>query len=158
MRAVYRSRQVLNALRPKLDAGGVRFARARLTEPEMALFSAMEKRDQRHALQVAGRLRDQGVESKDLLTAALLHDCGKGAVPVWLRIANVLSPVLVRRLARSTDGWSGAAFRLVHHVELSAEAASAAGAAPAVVRLVRGRPAPDEAWMLTLLVAADDAS
>ncbi len=157
-RAIYRSRQVLHALRPRLDDAGLRFAREHLGEPELRLFLAMEKRDQRHALEVARRLREQGTASNDLLTAALLHDCAKGGVPVWLRIANVLSPALVRRLAKDSHGWRGAAYRLAHHIELSAEAAAAAGTSPIAVRLIAGKPHPDEAWMLPILIAADDAS
>jgi hypothetical protein len=158
-RPFYRSRQVLLALRPRLEDSTLSLARQYLSEPELRLFLSMEKRDQRHALEVAGRLRDKGFEVNDLLAAALLHDCGKGAVPVWLRIANVLSPALVHSIAKKdSDSWQAAAYRLAHHVELSAVAASVAGAAPAVVRLIQGKPAPDEAWMLPLLIAADDAS
>ena len=60
----------------------------------------MQRRDQRHALEVYRRLRDASVTDPSALAAALLHDCGKGAVPVWLRILYVLRPSLIDRIAR----------------------------------------------------------
>jgi hypothetical protein len=65
----------------------------------------------------------------------------------------------VRRLASAGHNeWHGAAYRLAHHVQLSAEAAAREGASPTAVRLIGGKPGPDESWMLRLLRAADDAS
>ncbi|HLF78846.1 MAG TPA: HD domain-containing protein [Dehalococcoidia bacterium] len=158
-RALYRSRQVLHALRPRLDAEHLRWAHDLLSEGEQRLFTSMHKRDQRHAIEVARKLRIQGLDHRDLLAAALLHDCGKGHAPVWLRITNVLAPRLVRRVAaQEANGWRGAAHRLAHHVELSAMAALEAGASLTTVRLVRGHPEPHEASLLSLLTAADDAS
>jgi hypothetical protein len=149
----------MHALRPRLDEDGIRLAQAILNEGELRLFQAMEKRDQRHAIEVTRKLRARGLDDPHLLAAALLHDCGKGAVPVWLRIAHVLWPAGVRAWARhSHDGWRGAAHRLVHHVELSAHAAQQAGASLTTVRLVRGHPEPDEAHLLSHLTEADDAS
>ena len=119
----------------------------------------METRDRRHALEVAGRITAEGIDDRDLLAAALLHDCGKGAVPVWLRIAKVLSPRLVALSAvASSAGWRGAAYRLIHHSEIGARKAEAAGVSPAVVRLIAGTVRPEEAHRLALLQAADDAS
>lgn len=158
-RAVYRSMQVFHALRPRLDAADLDFARGRLSEPEARLFFAMEKRDQRHALAVARRLRLDGTDDRDLLIAALLHDCGKGRVPVWLRILKVLHPGLLTRLADARGGgWRAAAYRLAEHAALGARLAEDAGASPTTVRLIAGRVAPDEASKQAQLQAADDAS
>jgi HD domain len=157
-RPLYRSRQVLHALAPRIEPDAVAYAREVLSEAEARLFFAMERRDQRHALEVAGRLREN-LDDRNVLVAALLHDCGKGGVPVWLRILNVLSPGLVGRVAEEGNaGWRGAAYRLRHHAELGAEMARAAGCADTTVRLINGRVEPDEAWKLDLLLAADDAS
>src|SRR5437773_2481215 len=90
-RALYRIRQGLNALSPALDAAAMWRAEESLLAGERRLFFAMEKRDQRHALEVFGRLRDRGASERDLLAAALLHDCGNGMVPVWLRAMHVLA-------------------------------------------------------------------
>ncbi len=147
----------MQALRPQLEDSDLEFARVLLSEPEAALFFAMERRDQRHALAVALRLR-QGTDDRSLLVAALLHDCGKGGVPVWLRVVNVLSPAALSRLAAEGRGWRGAAHRLRHHVELSAAMANAAGSSAMTVRLIHGQIEPDESWRYELLLAADDTS
>ena len=159
VRAAYRTRQVFHALIPRIAAEDLKAARSILSPAEERLFDAMHRRDQRHALEVAGRLRAQGVADADLLKAALLHDCGKGEVPVWLRIAKVLSPALVRNAGTSAStGWRGAAYRLTHHPEIGAALLREAGASPATVGLVRGRVEPADEERLALLTAADDAS
>ncbi|HEU0073683.1 MAG TPA: HD domain-containing protein [Dehalococcoidia bacterium] len=156
-RPLYRSRQVLQALRPQIDAGELDFAREMMSAAEADLFFAMERRDQRHALEVAMRLR-RGTDDRTLLVAALLHDCGKGSVPVWLRILNVLSPAATDLLAAEGRGWRGAAHRLRHHAELGALKARDAGCTETAVRLIQGHVEPEEAWQHVLLRAADDAS
>ena len=157
-RALYRTRQVIHALRPRIDAAGLDYARSMLNEKQRDLFFAMERRDQRHALEVASRLRPR-TKSRGLLTAALLHDCGKGAVPVWLRILKVLSPSLLTRFA-SEDGpaWRAAAYRLEHHARIGADLAAEAGSSPTTVRLICGDTTAEEQPLLALLLAADDAS
>ena len=156
-RAAYRCRQALQALRSRLEAKDLEFARETLSEAESVLFLAMERRDQRHALAVALRLR-RGTDDRSLLVAALLHDCGKGGVPVWLRVLNVVSPAATGRLAANGRGWRSAAYRLRHHAELGAVLASEAGCSATMARLIRGHVEPDEAWRYELLLAADDAS
>jgi hypothetical protein len=159
-RGIYRARQFLRALRPRLDAAEVDRARKLLDEPLLRLFLAMEKRDQSHALAVTHRLLDAGVDDRDLLTAALLHDCAKGWMPVWLRVLRVVSPRLLARVAghAASTGWRGAAYRLLHDDELSAKLATEAGASAATARFIRGHVMPEEEPKLRLLQAADDAS
>ena len=129
------------------------------TELLLRLFRGMERRDQRHAIAVVRRLKTDGVGEADLLVAALLHDCGKGSVPVWLRIAYVLTPAIVLRVGREDgDGWSGAAHRLAAHAACGAGLAAAAGATAATVRLISGTVEASEREMLHLLRRADDAS
>jgi hypothetical protein len=157
-RPLYRGRQVLHALRPRIRDGEVEQARGLLPENQSRLFFAMERRDQRHALEVMRRLRES-TDDASILVAALLHDCGKGKVALWLRILNVLAPGLVGALATAgSRGWRGSAYRLRHHAEIGATMAEAAGSNPTTVRLIRGQVEPDEAWMHELLTGADDAS
>lgn len=157
LRPLYRCRQVLHALRPRLDDGDLDFARGVLSQSEASLFFGMELRDQRHALEVAKWVRR--AEDRSLLVAALLHDCGKGSVPVWLRVLHVLSPAATGRLgAAGARGWRGAAYRLRHHAELGAARAREAGCSETTARLIEGRVEPDEAWQYELLLAADDVS
>jgi len=158
-RALYRSRQVWNALRPRIDDTELASACALLNKDEARLFFAMQRRDQRHALEVYARLRDASVADPGTLAAALLHDCGKGTVPVWLRILNVIRPPLIDRLAREdAPGYRGAAWRLRHHEAIGARQALAAGSSETTMRFIEGRPLPEEQGLFDALVAADDAS
>jgi hypothetical protein len=158
-RALYRSRQVWHALRPKIDDEALASACALLNRDEARLFFAMQRRDQRHALEVYGRLRASSVSDPNTLAAALLHDCGKGAVPVWLRILYVIKPSLIDRIAREgAPGYRGDAWRLRHHEAIGARAALAAGSSETTMRFIEGRPLPEEQALFDTLVAADDAS
>lgn len=158
-RPIYRSRQALLSLKPSLLAPEVDGVQAILTDGEAALFFAMQTRDQRHALEVKNRLIAAGSHDRELLAAALLHDCGKGLVPFWLRVAKVFSPGLVKRLGSvGSKGWRGAAHRLAHHAEIGAREAKSAGSSPMVERLIAGEVLPHEDSALAMLRAADDAS
>lgn len=156
---LYRTRQVVHALRPRID--GSDFARALelLSEAETRLFLAMQRRDQRHALEVMRRLMAAGVQDQNVLKAALLHDCGKDHVPVWLRVLNVVAPATVRTCGRpDAPGWRGAAYRLVHHAEIGAGRVREAGSDPEVAALIEGTAPSGREWALAALRAADDAS
>ncbi|HEY7268241.1 MAG TPA: hypothetical protein VH951_00310 [Dehalococcoidia bacterium] len=158
-RALYRSRQVWHALRPKVDSAELASACTVLNPEQARLFFSMQRRDQRHALEVYGRLRADLVIDRDVLAAALLHDCGKGAVPVWLRILYVLRPPAIDRIAREdAPGMRGAAWRLRHHEAIGARRALAAGSSETTMRFIEGRPLPEEEALFAQLVAADDAS
>jgi hypothetical protein len=106
-----------------------------------------------------------GAQDEDVLTAALIHDCGKapsaedGRIRLWHRVAYVAlgraTPGLLRRLARRPGG-----LRLLErHADRSLEMAAAAGADPEVLRLMRamenGEPGDER---VGLLRAADDAA
>jgi hypothetical protein len=157
-RALYRSRQVWHALWPHIDETELAGALLILNTAQQGLFLSMERRDQRHAIEVMSRLR-VALDDHDMLVAALLHDCGKGAVPVWLRILNVVSPTVLRWLAKQeTNGWRGAAYRLSAHPGIAAGLVEATGASATTVRLIACTPAPGEQWKAMLLEAADDAS
>ena len=157
-RALYRSRQVYHALWPHIDPGDLELATQLMTAEEQRLFDAMQRRDRRHALEVMRRLR-AGIDERDVLVAALLHDCGKGDVPVWLRILHVAAPWFGRLAGREgSTGWRGAAYRLHRHVDISARLVREAGCSELTVRLVGGGSRPEEAWKAQLLRAADDQS
>jgi hypothetical protein len=141
-----------------------------------ALFFRMAANDQRHCLAVHWRLRRQGHADEDLLTAALLHDCGKalGRIALWQRVALVLakavSPALVDRLAGPDASLCGTSWRHAfylqrEHARLGANLAGQAGAPPAAVAYIllhetsgqAAPPAPDAA-LLRALQRADSAS
>lgn len=145
-RAVYRGRQFLGALRPRLDPALRDEALAILSERERALFLQMTLRDQQHCLAVFATLRARGHDDRDLLAAALLHDVGKGRIALWHRVAFVLleSTPLLDRLASDegqawpqVGGWRHALYRCRHHPTLGAKLAEDAGASPRTIALIR---------------------
>ena len=161
-RPLYRARQFLGALRPRVDGTELKDASALLGQRLMPLFLSMSRRDQRHCLDVYGALLRTGCHDQNVLLAALLHDAGKGGlasarVRLWHRVAYVVlaaaSPRLLERLAGS-----GGLGTLHGHSERGAELAAALGAPEAVVELIRrheDREAADD--RLRRLRAADDA-
>lgn len=166
--ASYRSGQFFRGFRWALTPEEVRTVCALLSEDERLLFTAMQGRDRRHSMDMVHWLERHAPgdtrPSYDLLTAALLHDVGKGSLIVWDRVAFVLLGALSGRLrgglARE-DGrrWQRALWRLEYHAPLGAEKLALAGSRPRVIELVSrhkdASPAGDEelAW----LMAADGA-
>jgi len=141
-RPVYRTRQLIGALSPKIDVCERSEAAELLGRGLSPLFESMSTRDQRHGLDVYRTLKDQGHTDPDLLIASLLHDSGKAAlagvkVRLWHRIAFVLleagAPWALRRLARGRSGLAA----LNQHAERGAVVAEALGAPVAVVELIR---------------------
>jgi hypothetical protein len=162
-RPAYRTRQLIGALKPRIERSERSEAEQLLGPKLSALFESMSKRDQRHSLDVYRILKDQGHTDRDLLVASLLHDSGKAAVAgvkvrLWHRIAYVLlgtgAPWALRRLARGRGGLAA----LSQHAERGALVAEALGAPIAVVELIRGHEdidMPDERQRL--LRIADDS-
>jgi hypothetical protein len=153
-RMPYRVRQFLTAnLAPVAPAEiEAALAQARLPDPAARLFRAMPRPYQRHALNVAARLRREGHTDPILLSAALLHDMGK-----WDPVSRRKVPVIHRSIVALIT-WCGPGRQLLrrlvagpppvrswrypwhlqqHHPELSARLAAAAGVDPDVVALVR---------------------
>lgn len=161
-RAAYRVRQVLLGFRPALRAGEVAAVHALLSEPERALFMAMDARDRRHSMDMLIWLRARTRPSPALEVATLLHDVGKGRLRLAERVAFVLLGVLGEarrdRLCAEGGGFRGALWRLRHHARLGA-ARLEGGAGERVCWLVAHHtdaPLPDDED-LRWLVAADDA-
>lgn len=138
---------------------------ARLLPPTaLPLFAAMPVADRRHALDVAERLMGAGIDDRDLLSAALLHDAAKGTrMRLWHRVAGVLlevtAPSVLARLASPDPrSWRHPFHLYLHHGALSAELALAAGCGPRVGAFIRGAADGPDARLQQALVAADDAS
>lgn len=150
--------------------------RARVTPPEAAfarrvlpaaaadLFEGMPVADRRHGLDVGARLVAAGHDDPDLLAAALLHDVAKGhRMRLWHRVAGVLleasAPGMLRRLAAPDPrSWRHPFHLYLHHSELSAEMAVAAGCSPRSARFIRGDADAADARPQRALTEADDAS
>jgi putative nucleotidyltransferase with HDIG domain len=142
---------------------------ALLSPAELQLFLQMRPRDRRHAVRTMRHAesiaaRDGAGASNDLLTAALLHDVGKGPLRVEDRVLYVLlralSPRLLERIAQP-DGarWRDALWRLRHHSEAGAAMLREAGSSARVVELTARHhhdPAPPDDAELLCLIAADE--
>jgi len=128
------------------------------------LFETMPVADRRHALDVCGRLLAAGHDDPDVLCAALLHDAAKGhRMRLWHRVAGVLleavAPRLLRRLASPDPAsWRHPFHLYLHHAELSAEMALAAGCGPRSGVFIRGTAIGEDARLQRALTEADDAS
>jgi putative nucleotidyltransferase with HDIG domain len=152
---MYRTRQFIGALNPRIRADEREDAARLLGRQLMPLFESMTQRDQRHCLDTYIRLRDKGVTDETLLMAALLHDSGKGRlsgvhIKLWHRVGFVvledIAPGTLQRMARRR----GAMSVLYNHAERGASLAEALGAPPEVVSLIR-RHRDDDADDPTLL-------
>ena len=164
MRPGYRVRQFRDHIRARVSEADRAAAHALLPASARALFDAMPVADQRHALEVVGRLQAAGMDDPDLMAAALLHDAAKGPrLRLWHRVVVVLVGAVsasgVPRLAASdVRSWRYPFYLHLHHAERSAEAAVAAGSSPRVAAFIRGTPAAADAQLAAALRAADAAS
>jgi hypothetical protein len=132
-----------------------------LTPAQLAVFDAMPVADRRHGLDVAARLRADGVTEPDVLVAGLLHDAGKGrSVGVWPRVAWSLGEAWgpwVVGMARRLPGFAPALDRIRDHAEISAGLAAAAGCSARTVELIRYQAEPRDPGAGVLLKRADEA-
>ena len=131
-----------------------------LRPAERELFDAMHVADRRHGLDVAAVLRRGGIRDRDVLAAAVLHDCAKGDTGPLPRIAWSLGEAYgpwVLSIARRVPGWDAALTRLETHAEASARLVESAGLPPFAVDLVRYQAEPQDPTYGTAFHAADEA-
>ncbi|ADY56489.1 hypothetical protein Sgly_2200 [Syntrophobotulus glycolicus DSM 8271] len=91
----YRVIQLYKAVFPKITPKEKAFVEEILSPSQTNLFYQQSPVEQRHALDVAGDLPAQGLSEDEfhtLMTAALLHDCGKSLfhLYLWQRVFIVL--------------------------------------------------------------------
>jgi len=106
-----------------------------LSAEAFSLFQRMSLVDRAHSLRVYFWLQQHGHDEVDLLTAGLLHDCGKAAahLNVAQRTLKVLLkwffPPLWRRLSTpvAPEHWRYPLYILARHPQLGAEWARQAG-------------------------------
>jgi hypothetical protein len=153
-------RQLVTHLVARVDRREREELAAWLRPAELELFDAMHVADRRHGLDVASILRRGGVRDRDVLAAAVLHDCAKGDTGPLPRVAWSLGEAYgpwVWRLARLVPGWDAALRRLETHAEASAELVERAGLPPFAVDLVRYQAAPRDTRYGPAFRAADEA-
>lgn len=163
-RALYRSRQFFRSVGASISDEERAEVAGRLSAEQQRLFYGMTARDQRHSLDVLHALQRDQHEDAELLTAALLHDVGKGPIRLWHRVAYVLvralSPRLLDRLASDDGaGWRQALASCSDHSRRGAALVEATGAPEGVVQLVRLHEEPDAHAdpRVALLRAADES-
>jgi hypothetical protein len=126
------------------------------------LFTSMQSADQRHCLDVYERLLAAGTTDHEMLTAALIHDAGKGSISgarfgVLHRVLYTAIerwPGVVRNIAR----WNRGIRSLQHHDARTIELAREFGAAPGVIRLLQAMTGAAADERAPVLKAADDQS
>jgi len=132
-----------------------------LTPAELDLFDRMHRADRRHGVDVVRDLRAAGVTDREVLVAGLLHDCGKGSIGVWPRVAYALGDAygpVVRAAVRRLPGMASTVDVLADHPAGSAEMLAAAGCSARTVELVRWQDAPRDPEFGRLLKLADEAN
>lgn len=82
---------------------------------------------------------------------------------LWHRIGGVLleavAPAVLRRLADpDSASWRHGFYLYLHHPQLSAELATAAGVSARAADFIRGQARDEDVQLLRALTAADDAS
>ncbi len=145
-------------------------ARELLPPDALALFQRMSREDRAHSLRVHAWLAAHGYDQPDLLTAALLHDCGKAAarLSVWQRTLKVLlkhlAPGWWRKLAAPAppESWRYPFHVLQEHPRIGAQWARAAGCSELACWLIEHHESPSSlhphADLLWALTSADAAS
>jgi hypothetical protein len=161
---VHRVEQFIGHLTARVRADETALARRILPAGAWSLFAAMPVADRRHALDVVQRLLAAGHDDADLLAAALLHDAAKGRrMRLWHRVTGVLleafAPRALARLASPEPGsWRHPFHLYLHHADLSANAARAAGCSERAAAFIRGDVPDADAPLSAALHAADESS
>jgi len=161
---LHRVGQFVSHLTARVAPDEEALARRILPASAWSLFDAMPVADRRHGLDVAHRLIAAGIDDREVLAAALLHDGAKGRrLRLWHRVGGVvleaLSPRLLARLATPDPGSRGYPWYLyLHHGELSAGLARKAGLSERTAAFIAGYAAGADVELAAALQRADDAS
>lgn len=163
----YRIHQFIQALFPHIDASEITWALDNLPPEACSLFLKQSLSEQRHALDVAQSLiKEKNTLSlsdfRDLLTAALLHDCGKSKIssPIWHRVFIVLMQRMPQslwlRLERSHTIFATPLITASQHAIWGSHFAQKAGLKPLICLLILEHHRPTTA-LGRLLESADNA-
>jgi hypothetical protein len=161
---VHRVGQVVSHLTARVTPDDEAAAHRILPASAWGLFDGMPVADRRHGLDVAHRLLAQGIDDRDVLSAALLHDAAKGRrLRLWHRVAGVLlarfAPRLLERLASADAASRGYPWWVfVHHAHLSADAALHAGVGERAAAFIDGSASAADQRLASALHAADETS
>jgi type IV secretory pathway TrbD component len=160
---MHRVSQFVSHLTARVSADDEATAHRMLPPSAWPLFDRMPVADRRHGLDVAARLLGGGIDDRDVLSAALLHDAAKGSrLRLWHRIVGVLleafAPGLLARLARRDPRATNAWHLYLRHADLSADAARQAGLSERASAFISGSVTEADVQLAAALHAADEAS
>lgn len=154
---LYRLKQFFNALFPVIKNNEYSWLKEIMSEKQLALFLKQSPAEQRHALDVAYDIVKQekdlvnsiGSESyKNLLLAALLHDCGKSLIKLrlWQRTFIVcygFLPYRIRSNIKSKKNIFGKTIKIHHkHSAWGKHLAAKAGANSKVQKIIENHHYP----------------
>ncbi|KLU62139.1 HD domain protein [Peptococcaceae bacterium CEB3] len=162
----YRSGQFINVLWARFGREDLTRARRFLNAPAYALFLRQAPTERRHSLKVAALIENRGPalsadDRRNVLQAALLHDCGKSLFPLrlWQRVLVVCwqkSPQAVQtRLIRGPKFVSSPLRSAQRHPVWGSRLAHQAGLNDDVCRLIAEHHQP-QTPLGRLLAEADD--
>jgi hypothetical protein len=132
-----------------------------LTPAQLRLFDSMHVADRRHGLDVVASLQSEGVDDTEVLTAGLLHDCGKGDAGAVSRVVHSLGQAYggwIVRVAALYPPLRAELDRLAVHADTSATLAGNAGCSSRTVELIRDQDRPQDPEFGALLKMADEAN
>ena len=163
----YRVLQFTHAFFPHIDSSEMKWAVDNLSPEACSLFFKQSRPEQRHALDVAKSLmNDQRdltkLDFQNLLTAALLHDCGKSVVSIhlWQRVFIVLMqkmpPTMWSRLEQGSTFLALPLKIATKHAIWGGHLARKAGLNPVICRLIREHHTP-QTDLGRILERADNA-
>ncbi|EGW36250.1 HD domain-containing protein [Desulfosporosinus sp. OT] len=163
----YRVHQFIQAFFPQIDSSEIKWAMNNLSPGACSLFLKQSRSEQRHALDVAKSIMKHqhavsNSEFQNLLTAALLHDCGKSIVSIrlWHRVFIVLMQKMPQciwsRLETSQTIFALPLEIATHHAAWGGCLAQEAGLNPEICLLIREHHAPNTE-LGSILANADNA-
>ena len=149
----YRVHQFTHAFFPQIDSSEIKWAMDNLSPEAYSLFLKQSRSEQRHALDVAQSIKNNKLalsysDFQNLLTAALLHDCGKSIVSIrlWHRVFIVLMQKMPQHIWSRLET-SHTVFALPlkvakHHATWGEGLARKAGLNPKICLLIREHHTP----------------
>ncbi|EHQ90287.1 HD domain-containing protein [Desulfosporosinus youngiae] len=163
---LYRINQFILAVFPRINPSEKNWALGYLSPEAKELFLQQSLPEQRHAINVAKSILETNPpisleDLQNLITAALLHDCGKSLVSIrlWQRVYIVLMQKTPQSLrSRLEKGRSVFAFSLridVQHALWGESLAKKAGLNSAVCLLIREHHTPST-YLGRILEQADN--
>ena len=163
----YRVQQFTHAFFPHIDSSEIKWAMDNLSPQAYSLFLKQSRSEQRHALDVAQSIMKNKhavayYDFQNLLTAALLHDCGKSIVSIrlWHRVFIVLMQKMPQpiwsRLETSHTVFALPLKIATQHATWGGCLAQKAGLNPEICRLIREHHTP-QTELGRILERADNA-